>query len=69
MDSIVNIIGILYGLVLILVYFVRIRVLESMRVDALFMPQATENSRPVNLVVGILVAGYGIYSLFLKVTG
>ena len=53
MDSIVNIIGILYGLVLILVYFVRIRVLESMRVDALFMPQATENSRPVNLVVGI----------------
>ena len=69
MDSIVNIIGILYGLVLILVYFVRIRVLESMRVDALFMPQATDNSRPVNLVVGILVAGYGIYSLFLKVTG
>jgi hypothetical protein len=25
-----------------------------MRIDALFMPQATENSRPVNLVAGFL---------------
>ncbi len=63
MDAVVNIIGILYGLVLILAFFVRNNVIESMRIDALFMPQATENSRPVNLIVGILVAGYGIYSL------
>lgn len=64
MDTIVNTIGIIYGLTLIFGFFVRIRALESMRVDALFMPQATESSRPVNLVVGLLVAGYGIYSLW-----
>jgi len=63
MDTIVNLIGIIYGLVLILAAFVRIRVLESMRVDVLFMPQPTEKTRPVNLVVGLLVAGYAIYSL------
>ena len=63
MDTIVNFIGIIYGLVLILAAFVRIRVLESMRVDVLFMPQPTEKTRPVNLVVGFLVAGYAIYSL------
>ena len=63
MDTIVNLIGIIYGLVLILAAFVRIRVLESMRVDVLFMPQPTEKTIPVNLVVGLLVAGYAIYSL------
>ncbi len=66
MDYIVNIIGILYGLVLILVFFVRNKFIESMRIDALFMPQATENSRPVNLVAGVLVAGYGTYSLLTR---
>jgi hypothetical protein len=63
MDTIVNIIGILYGLVLILAAFDRISAIESMRVDVLFMPQPTEKTRPVNLVIGLLVAGYGIYSL------
>jgi len=67
MDTAVNIIGIAYGLILIIATFVRNRILESMRVDALIMPQPTEKTRPVNLVIGILVAGYGIYSLFLKV--
>jgi hypothetical protein len=63
MDTIVNVIGIIYGIILILAAFVRNRVMESMRVDALFIPQPTETTRPMNLVVGILVAGYGIYSL------
>ena len=63
MDTIVNVIGIIYGLILILATFSRNKIIEPMRVDALFMPQPTEKTRPVNLVVGILVAGYGIYSL------
>ncbi len=63
MDTIVNSIGIIYGMILILAAFVRSSIFESMRVDVLFMPQATEKTRPVNLVVGLLVAGYGIYSL------
>ncbi len=63
MDTIVNAIGIGYGILLVLSVFVRTRVTESMRIDALFMKQATDSTRPVNLVVGLLVAGYGIYSL------
>lgn len=66
MDFIVLVVGIVYGLVLILTTFVRSRLTESMRVDALFMPNPTENTRPLNLVVGLLVAGYGIYSLLGK---
>ncbi|HIJ87736.1 MAG TPA: hypothetical protein HPP97_08640 [Desulfuromonadales bacterium] len=66
MDIAVNLIGIIYGFILILTAFVRNKALEPMRVDVLFMPQPTEKTRPVNLIFGILVAGYGIYSLFLK---
>src|SRR3989344_4089802 len=63
LDTIVNAIGIAYGILLVLSVFVRNRVTESMRIDALFIKQSTENTRPLNLVVGLLVAGYGIYSL------
>ena len=63
MDTIVTVIGIIYGLFLILVTFVSNKVTESLRIDALFIPQPGENTRPLNLVVGILFAGYGIYSL------
>lgn len=63
MDTIVAMGGIIYGLLLILATFVRHRVTESLRIDALFIPQPTESTRPLNLIVGLLVAGYGIYSL------
>lgn len=66
MDTIVNVLGIIYGLVLILAAFVHNKAVESMRVDALFTPRPTENTRPVNLVVGLLVAGYAIYSLLAR---
>lgn len=62
-DIIVNTLGIGYGVVLILATFVRHRFIEPMRIDALFMKQATESTRPINLVFGLLIAGYAIYSL------
>ncbi len=62
-NTVVTVVGIIYGLVLILVTFVRIKFIESMRIDALVIPQPTESTRPVNLVAGLLIAGYGIYSL------
>ena len=62
LDIIVNAIGIAYGLILILATFVRTGVTEAMRVDALFVPNHSESTRPVNLIAGLLVAGYGIYS-------
>ena len=63
MEIIVNAIGIIYGVILILSAFVRNRAIDAMRVDSLFLPEPTEKTRPVNIVVGILVSGYGIYSL------
>lgn len=62
-DTVVNALGVAYGLLLILAVFVRTPVTESLRVDALFMKQASEQTRPLNLIVGVLVAGYAIYSL------
>ena len=66
MDTAVNVIGIAYGLILIFAAFSRNKIIGSMRVDVLFMPHPTEKTRPVNLVFGILVAGYGIYSMVLR---
>jgi hypothetical protein len=63
LNTVINVAGILYGLVLIAATFVRSRVTEAMRIDALFMPNPSESTRPLNLVFGALFAGYGIYSL------
>ncbi len=64
LDTIVTVVGIIYGLSLILAAFVRNKITESIRVDALFMPQPTENTRPLNLVVGLVLIAYNGYSLF-----
>lgn len=66
MDTLINSIGIIYGLLLISAAFVRSRFTESLRVDALFIPQFSESTRPLNLVAGLLIAGYGSYSLFAR---
>lgn len=67
MDTIINVIGVLYGVTLILAAFIRTsRMLESMRVDGLVMPNPTESTRPVNLLLGLLIAGYALYSLLLR---
>ena len=63
LDTIVTVIGIIYGVFLILTFFVRSKITEAMRIDALFMPKPSEATRPINIVVGILIAGYSIYSL------
>ena len=62
-NTVVTIVGIVYGLMLIMVTFVRIKFIELMRIDALVIPHPTDSTRPVNLIAGLLIAGYGIYSL------
>ncbi|MDP3700835.1 MAG: hypothetical protein Q8R72_08010 [Hylemonella sp.] len=64
MDTIVNSGAIAYGLVLVAATFVRTPVTEALRIDALFMPQADERTRPLNLIFGLLIAGYGAWSLW-----
>jgi hypothetical protein len=64
MSSIVNAGAIAYGIVLILGVFVRTPLTEALRIDALFIPQASDRTRPLNLVLGLLIAGYGAWSLW-----
>lgn len=64
MDTAVHAGAIAYGVVLILGVFVRTRLTEALRVDTLFIPQASEKTRPLNLVLGLLIAGYGAWSLW-----
>ena len=63
MDLIVTLLGICYGVVLILAAFVSNRITEAIRIDALFMPKPSETTRPLNLAAGIAIAGYSLYSL------
>jgi hypothetical protein len=63
METAVNAGAVAYGLVLIMSMFVRTRVTEALRIDTLFIPQAGEKTRPLNLVLGLAIAGYGAWSL------
>jgi len=63
LDAIINVIGVLYGAVLVAATFIRAGLTEAMRIDALFIKDYSEKTRPLNLVAGVLVAGYAIHSL------
>jgi hypothetical protein len=63
MDNIVNAGAVVYGIALVVGNFVRTPVTEALRIDALFIPQAGDKTRPLNLVLGLLIAGYGAWSL------
>lgn len=63
MTAIVHIGAIVYGLLLVAALFVRTPLTEALRIDALFIPEASEKTRPLNLVVGLAIAGYGAWSL------
>lgn len=63
-DILVNSLGMAYGAMLVFSAFVRTRFTEAMRIDTLFIKDSSERTRPLNLVAGILVAGYAGYSLF-----
>jgi len=62
-DAIVNSGAVIYGCVLMLAGLVRHPLTEAMRIDSLFMKGADEDTRPVNLVAGLLIAAYGGWSL------
>lgn len=63
LDTIVTAIGIIYGGMLILAAFYRSRITEAFRIDALLLSKPSESTRPLNLVAGLLAAGYSIYLL------
>ncbi|MBH9552066.1 hypothetical protein [Inhella gelatinilytica] len=63
MTSLVHIGAVVYGLLLVAAVFVRTPLTEALRIDSLFIPDAGEKSRPLNLILGLLIAGYGAWSL------
>ena len=63
MDILVNAGAVAYGVTLVVAAFVRHPLTEAMRIDALFIPQASERTRPLNLLMGVAIAGYGAWSL------
>ncbi len=64
MSALIHLGAIAYGLLLVAAVFVRTPLTEALRIDSLFLPEAGEKTRPVNLIIGLLVAGYGAWSLF-----
>lgn len=62
-DFELTIAGIAYGALLIAATFINNRVLEAFRLDAIFMKQPTPSTRIVNLVAGLAIIGYNVYTL------
>ena len=63
LDLVVTVGGIVYGSVLVCVMFLRNRVTEALRIDALMVPKTSDATRALNLVIGLLLIGYNAYSL------
>lgn len=63
MTSLVHVGAIVYGLLLVASLFIRTPLTEALRLDSLFFPEAGDKTRPANLIVGLLIAGYGAWSL------
>ncbi|HNA30873.1 MAG TPA: hypothetical protein PLL19_10615 [Thiobacillaceae bacterium] len=62
-DTLIHLLGALYGALLVAAMFMRAPLTEALRIDALFVPSFSEKTRPLNLVAGLLIAGYAAYSL------
>ena len=63
MTSLVHVGAIVYGLLLVASLFIRTPLTEALRIDRLFFPEAGDKTRPANLIVGLLIGGYGAWSL------
>lgn len=63
LDFELTIAGIAYGILLIVATFVNNRVIESFRLDVIFTRSPTPSTRYVNLVAGLVIIGYNVYTL------
>ena len=55
--------GIIYGVLLIAATFINNRFIEAFRLDSLFMKNPSASTRGVNLVVGLAIIGYNVYTV------
>jgi hypothetical protein len=63
LDLIIAVVGVAYGIALVAAAFVRNRFTEAIRIDALMLPNPTDATRMLNLVIGGLLIAYEGYSL------
>ncbi|MDH4099214.1 MAG: hypothetical protein OEV28_01410 [Nitrospirota bacterium] len=64
LDFIITVGGILYGVTLIAATFIHNAFTNAIRIDALFIPNPSAATRPLNLVIGLLLVGYLAYPYF-----
>ncbi|HLC18042.1 MAG TPA: hypothetical protein VJM57_03400 [Thermodesulfobacteriota bacterium] len=48
---------------MIVATFINNKVLEAFRLDVLFMRNPTQSSRGINLVAGLALIGYNVYTI------
>ncbi len=58
-----NIITLVYGVVLIFAAFKSNRITETFRLDTFFTPRPSQETRMINLSVGLFAIGYTIYTM------
>ena len=63
MDLVLTIAGIAYGVLLIATYFINNKFLSAFRLDAIFMRNPSPSTRGINLVAGLALVGYNVYTL------
>lgn len=64
-DIILMVLGVGYGILLLLSAFVSNRAIEAFRIDLFFTRRPTPATKKLNLFFGFLIIGFSIYS-FLK---
>lgn len=62
-ELVLTLAGIAYGVVLIAATFINNKVLGAFRLDTMFMRNPPAAAKGVNLVVGLAIIGYNIYTL------
>jgi hypothetical protein len=62
-EMIISVGGIVYGVVLVCIAFMRNRFAEALRIDALIVPQPSETTRMLNPLIGLALIGYQLYVL------
>ena len=63
MDLVLTIAGIAYGVLLIATFFINNKFLWAFRLDAIFMRNPSPSTRGINLVAGLALVGYNVYTL------
>lgn len=62
-DLVLTIAGIAYGVLLIASTFVNNKVIGAFRLDTMFMRQPPPQARTINLIVGLVIIGYNVYTM------